>query len=129
MDLNTFIMEPSLSLQKHIFNNLKASTYRDINYYNPMNITHPPESSILDPVSASPLGDGDPSSIDVILSQDCGGFNLGSFFVRRSEFTERLFDIWWDPVLYEQKHMEWEHKEQGESRVTWSCSCLSRWLT
>lgn len=20
--------------------------------------------------------------------------------------------MWWDPVLYEQKHMEWEHKEQ-----------------
>jgi mannan polymerase II complex MNN10 subunit len=118
MDLNTFIMEPSLSLQKHMFNNLKANTYRDINYYNPMNITHPPEASILDPVSASPQGDGEPSSIDVILSQDCAGFNLGSFFVRRSEFTERLFDIWWDPVLYEQKHMEWEHKEQGESHMT-----------
>ena len=25
---------------------------------------------------------------------------------------DRLLDIWWDPVLYEQKHMEWEHKEQ-----------------
>jgi len=23
-----------------------------------------------------------------------------------------MLDIWWDPVLYEQKHMEWEHKEQ-----------------
>ena len=44
--------------------------------------------------------------------QDCSGFNLGSFFVRRSAWTDRLLDIWWDPVFYEQRHMEWEHKEQ-----------------
>lgn len=112
LDLNTFIMEPSYSLQTHIFNHLSRNVYRDINHYNPLNITHPPESSILDPVSASPSGDNSSQSIDLIITQDCSGFNLGSFFARRSEFTERLFDIWWDPVMYEQKHMEWEHKEQ-----------------
>ena len=48
----------------------------------------------------------------MILPQDCGGFNLGSFFIRRGSWTDRLLDIWWDPVHYEQKHMEWEHKEQ-----------------
>ena len=37
---------------------------------------------------------------------------MGSFFVHRSAWSDRLLDIWWDPVLYEQKHMEWEHKEQ-----------------
>ncbi|KAK3069463.1 alpha-1,6-mannosyltransferase [Teratosphaeriaceae sp. CCFEE 6253] len=47
----------------------------------------------------------------MIVPQDCGGFNLGSFFVRRSAWTDRLLDVWWDPVFYEQKHMEWEHKE------------------
>ena len=113
MDLNTFIMEPSISLQRHLFNQLGPKTHRDINYYNPLNITHPPSSLILDAVSSSPTSDNLESSINLILSQDCGGFNLGSFFVRRSEFTERLMDLWWDPVLYEQKHMEWEHKEQG----------------
>jgi mannan polymerase II complex MNN10 subunit len=112
LDLNTFIMEPSLSLQKHLFNNLNKNTYRDINYWNPLNITHPPSNELLDPVSRSATGDNSSASIDLLLSQDCDGFNLGSFFARRSEFTERLFDIWWDPVLYEQKHMEWEHKEQ-----------------
>lgn len=105
-------MEPSISLQQHIFDDLPNKVYRDINYYNPLNITHPPVSPILDPVTLSPTGDNLTSSIDIILSQDCSGFNLGSFFVRRSSWSDRLLDIWWDPVLYEQKHMEWAHKEQ-----------------
>ena len=106
-------MEPSVSLQSHIFNDLASNTYRDINFYNPLNITHPfPASQILDPTSLSPTGDNLTSGINLILSQDCSGFNLGSFFVRRSVFADRLLDIWWDPVAYEQTHMDWEHKEQ-----------------
>ncbi|KAG8629237.1 hypothetical protein KVT40_003102 [Elsinoe batatas] len=112
LDLNTFIMEPSYSLQSHIFNKLGKVTYRDINHYNPLNITHPHTDQYLDDVSRSPVGDGNPNSINIVIPQDCGGFNLGSFFVRRSAWTDRLLDIWWDPVGYEQKHMEWEHKEQ-----------------
>ncbi|TKX24241.1 putative alpha-1,6-mannosyltransferase MNN10 [Elsinoe australis] len=112
LDLNTFIMEPSYSLQHHVFNDLGRNTYRDINHYNPLNITHPLTDEYLDEESRSPIGDGKASSINVVIPQDCGGFNLGSFFVRRSPWTDRLLDIWWDPVGYEQKHMEWEHKEQ-----------------
>jgi len=105
-------MEPSYSLQSHVFKNLEKITYRDINEYNPLNISHPPTAPYLDFLSLSPKSDGKISSLNLILPQDCGGFNLGSFFVRRSAWIDRLFDIWWDPVLYEQKHMEWEHKEQ-----------------
>lgn len=115
MDLHTYIMEPSISLQSHIFNNLQDVVYRDINIYNPLNITHPlsrEQFNYLSEAELSVNGDGDPKSINLIVPQDCGGFNLGSFFIRRSEWTERLLDIWWDPVGYEQKHMEWEHKEQ-----------------
>lgn len=112
LDLNTFIMEPSYPLQKHIFDDLLGNTYRDINVYNPLNISHPFESDHLDPSARSANGDGQANSIDLIIPQDCGGFNLGSFFVHRSIWTDRLLDIWWDPVGYEQKHMEWEHKEQ-----------------
>ncbi|KAL2258790.1 hypothetical protein VTK26DRAFT_7755 [Humicola hyalothermophila] len=113
LDLNTIIMEPTYSLQDHIFNNLQKHAYRDINEYNPMNITHPPEDKYLDAESQSPVGDGKADSINLLLSQDCSGFNLGSFFVRRSAWTDRLLDVWWDPVAYEQKHMEWTHKEQN----------------
>ncbi|KAI9825272.1 MAG: alpha-1,6-mannosyltransferase [Thelocarpon impressellum] len=112
LDLNTFIMEPSYSLQSHIFNDLKANTYRDINVYNPLNISHPLDSPHLDELARSVDGDGEPDSINLIVPQDCGGFNLGSFFMRRSAWTDWLLDIWWDPVSYEQKHMAWEHKEQ-----------------
>lgn len=123
LDLNTFIMEPEYSLQSHIFDNLDANTYRDINIYNPLKIQHPPNGTFvvegapkfvnyLDEESLSAVGDGKPESINLIVPQDCGGFNLGSFFVRRSSWTDRVLDIWWDPVFYEQRHMEWEHKEQ-----------------
>jgi mannan polymerase II complex MNN10 subunit len=113
LDLNTFIMEPSYSLQDHIFNNLEKHIYRDINEYNPLNLTHPLTAPYLDPESLSPVGDGNVDSVNLLMPQDCAGFNLGSFFVRRSEWTDRLLDIWWDPVSYEQKHMQWEHKEQS----------------
>ncbi|EKG11910.1 Galactosyl transferase [Macrophomina phaseolina MS6] len=112
LDLNTFIMEPSYPLQQHIFADLPSTTYRDINFYNPLNISHPFTEEWLDPLSRSAEGDGNPDSINLIVPQDCGGFNLGSFFVRRSAWTDRLLDYWWDPVHYEQRHMQWEHKEQ-----------------
>ncbi|PHH81872.1 hypothetical protein CDD82_7688 [Ophiocordyceps australis] len=112
LDLNTYVMEPSYSLQKHLFNELDSKIYRDINEYNPLNFTHPFTDPWLDADALSPTGDGDVNSVNLLLSQDCSGFNLGSFFVRRSAWTERLLDVWWDPVAYEQKHMEWDHKEQ-----------------
>ena len=105
-------MEPTYSLQSHIFDQLSSNTYRDINAYNPLNITHPFPATYVDELSRSLEGDGKPESINLIVPQDCSGFNLGSFFMRRSTWTDQLLDIWWDPAAYEQKHMEWEHKEQ-----------------
>ncbi|KAH8675699.1 galactosyl transferase GMA12/MNN10 family-domain-containing protein [Xylariales sp. PMI_506] len=112
LDLNTFIMEPKYSLQSHLFDELEKHVYRDINEYNPLNISHPLTQDYLDADSQSPVGDGNVDSVNLVLPQDCSGFNLGSFFIRRSAWTDRLLDIWWDPVHYEQKHMQWEHKEQ-----------------
>jgi mannan polymerase II complex MNN10 subunit len=105
-------MEPTYSLQSHIFNDLTKNVYRDINVYNPLNISHPFTASYLDDSDRSAVGDGKVDSINLILPQDCSGFNLGSFFIRRGTWTDRLLDVWWDPVAYEQKHMDWEHKEQ-----------------
>ncbi|KAH7329260.1 galactosyltransferase [Stachybotrys elegans] len=112
LDLNTYIMEPSYSLQSHLFDHLSDKVYRDINDYNPLNISHPFTEPYLDAEALSPIGDGNPNSLNLLLSQDCSGFNLGSFFMRRSDWTDRILDIWWDPIAYEQKHMQWEHKEQ-----------------
>lgn len=113
LDLNTWVMEYGTSLQSHVFNNLESLVYRDINEYNPLNITHPLPEFYLDELGRSREGDGDTRSINMLLTQDCGGFNLGSFMVRRSLWTDRLLDALWDPVMYEQMHMEWEHKEQN----------------
>ncbi|OKP11554.1 hypothetical protein PENSUB_2856 [Penicillium subrubescens] len=112
LDLNTWIMEYGTSLQSHLFNDLDSHVYRDINEYNPLNMTHPLPEFFLDDLGRALEGDGNPDSLSLLLSQDCSGFNLGSFFLRRSIWTERLIDAWWDPVMYEQMHMQWEHKEQ-----------------
>ena len=105
-------MEPSYSLQDHIFSRLDTISYRGVNAYTSLEHGPPPANTYLDKIALAPNGDRDTSSIDLILSQDCGGSNLGSFLIRRSTWTDRLLDIWWDPVLYEQNYMEWQHKEQ-----------------
>ena len=84
-------MEPSQSLEAQIFSRLDKIAYRNISEsHNPLNL---PEIEYID--LSQPM--------DIIISQDCGGFNLGSFLIRKSEFTRRLMDMWWDPIFYEQK--------------------------
>ncbi|CAI7602764.1 unnamed protein product [Penicillium manginii] len=112
LDLNTWIMERESSLQGEIFNSLDEMVYRDINANNPLNITHPLPEFYLDELGRALEGDGRTDSLQMLLTQDCSGFNLGSFFLRRSLWTDRLLDAWWDPVMYEQMHMDWQHKEQ-----------------
>lgn len=100
LDLHTFIMEPQISLEKHLFNNLENVTYRTLDTFNPLNL----------PTDLPYVDYSNP--IDMIITQDCGGFNLGSFLMRRSSWSEMLLDYWWDPAMYEQMHMSWEHNEQ-----------------
>lgn len=100
LDSETMIMEPERSLEEHIFNRLDNLTYRTLEEFNPLNL--PLDIPYVDYKQ----------DMDFLITQDCGGFNLGSFIVRNSEWTKLLLDIWWDPVGYEQKHMVWEHREQ-----------------
>jgi mannan polymerase II complex MNN10 subunit len=101
LDVSTYIMEPHISLESHLFDKLEEQVYRNLsNSFNPLDI--PDDLPFVD----------NKHDINLIIPQDCGGFNLGSFFIKRSDWTTRLLDIWWDPVHYEQKHMQWEHKEQ-----------------
>lgn len=111
LDLSTHIMEPSISLEKHLFGNLEHKVYRNLSdSFNPLNFTIDSPFITLD------------REINMIVPQDCGGFNLGSFFIRRSEWSERLLDQWWDPVFYEQRHMQWDHKEQDAFENLFSAS-------
>lgn len=100
LDLDTLIMEPEKSLEDHIFNRIDEVTERALKGFNPLNLE-------LD----QPYTDYT-EEMDLLITQDCGGFNLGSFFVKNSDWSKLLLDIWWDPATYEQKHMIWEHREQ-----------------
>ena len=85
-------MESARSLDDQIFSRVDEIATRNISEtHNPLNI---PEIPFVDYTKP----------IDMLISQDCGGFNLGSFLLRRSEFTRRVLDLWWDPILYEQKY-------------------------
>ena len=100
MDIETLIMEPHMSLEDHIFNKLDTIAERTVQHFNPLalplNIPHVDYSE----------------QPDFLVTQDCTGFNLGSFMIRNTEWAHLLLDMWWDPVAYEQKHMLWEHREQ-----------------
>jgi mannan polymerase II complex MNN10 subunit len=85
-------MEPSRSLDTQIFSRIDKLTYR-----NP-SVSHNP----LDIPEISHVNQSHP--MDILVSQDCTGFSLGSFLARRSEFTRRVLDMWWDPIFYEQKY-------------------------
>lgn len=103
LDLHTYIIEPQRSLKQHIFDNLNNITYRLTNEkdFNPLNLG-----------TNLPYIDLKNSPVEMLITQDCGGFNLGSFLIKKSSWSELLLDIWWDPAFYEQMHMVWEHKEQ-----------------
>lgn len=100
LDLHTYIMEPEISLEEQVFSKLDNITNRQLGDFNPLHIS--PDVPYVDLTSP----------VELIITQDCGGFNLGSFLIKKGEWAETLLDIWWDPVFYEQKHMIWEHKEQ-----------------
>lgn len=100
LDMDTLIMEPEFSLEDHIFSRLDNLTDRTLDSFNPLKI----ETDI-------PYIDYT-EEINLLITQDCGGFNLGSFFIKNTEWSKLLLELWWEPAMYEQKHMVWEHREQ-----------------
>lgn len=109
LDLYTFIMEPDVDIRDYLLDNVENKTYRTLDDFNPLSL----QADI-------PYVNTRDSPVDMVLAQDCGGFNLGSFFVRRSPWTELMLDLWWDPAWYDQRHMQWEHKEQDCLEVMYS---------
>jgi hypothetical protein len=55
------------------------------------------------------LRDAHFADIDMLIAQDHNGINAGSFFLRRSKFTQWLLDMWSDPFFMK---MDWPGKEQ-----------------
>lgn len=100
LDINTIIMNTQISLEKHFLNNLNLETYRTLenkNYSNFIPKLHFSEYN---------------NQIDLILTEDCNGINLGSFLIRRSEWSKMLLDLWWNKKLYEHMKNIWINDEQ-----------------
>lgn len=62
----------------------------------------------------SPLGvfmpeNADLDNLDMLVAQDHNGVNAGSFFLRRSNYTQWLLDMWADPFFMK---MDWPGQEQ-----------------
>lgn len=101
LDLRTFIMEPQLSVEEVVFDQLDELISRNLIYFNP---------SKLD--LEVPFVHAD-EPINMILAQDCGGFNLHSFLVKKTSWTMTLFDLLFDPVVYLQQHTSWLNGEKN----------------
>jgi len=63
--------------------------------------------------------------IDILIAQDQNGLNEGSFFMRRSVFTQQFIDLWRDPIFV---NMRWEGQEQDAmvSAAEYDPSLISR---
>lgn len=101
IDLYTLVMEPQISLEKLIFEKINETITRDLNYFNPNEL----EIDI-------PFTNYD-EPLNLILTQDCGGFNLQSFLIKKTQWSIALLDILFDPVVYLQNIANWKNGEKN----------------
>lgn len=101
IDLYTLVMEPQISLENLIFKKINETIERDLNYFNPNQL----ELDV-------PFTNYD-EPLNLILTQDCGGFNLQSFLIKKTEWSITLLDILFDPVHYLQNIATWKNGEKN----------------
>lgn len=101
LDVDAIIMTPTIDLGEHflnpdpMFSKLKKEPYKLRGYEN---------DALLD-LPKHP----DPNNINLLIAGDHNGINAGSFFLRRSDWTNMFLDIWLDPLY---RGMDWAGKEQ-----------------
>lgn len=100
LDLYTLIMEPQFKLEK-LLENLNDTMTRSLMQFNPGSLD-------LD----IPFVDNS-EPVNMLLSQDCGGFNLHSFMVKKTQWSMTLFDTLFDPIVFLDKHSQWKNDEQN----------------
>ncbi|CCH44850.1 putative alpha-1,6-mannosyltransferase MNN10 [Wickerhamomyces ciferrii] len=101
IDLYTLIMEPEISLEKLIFNKIDEIVYRDLQYFNPNSLD----------LDIPYINYEEP--LNLILTQDCGGFNLQSFLIKKTDWSITLLDLLFDPVFYLQNVEIWKNGERN----------------
>src|SRR5947209_8685992 len=91
LDLDAMIMNPEIDLNSHLLSHVglksKIAEHEEFLLGGGGHSGHFMSSSV------------DPASIDIIVAQDHNGLNAGSFFLRRSKFTQLLLDFWSDPFF------------------------------
>lgn len=103
LDTDALIMNAEIDLAKHILN--KRAMKERLTYGRPLrNVRGNWTNGIY-----MERGEVDFDRVDLIFTQDFYGFNAGSFFIRRSDFTNFLMDFWEDPL---QLNAGWERREQ-----------------
>ncbi|KAF8243631.1 galactosyl transferase, partial [Wilcoxina mikolae CBS 423.85] len=101
LDLDAIIMTPTVELTAHILAQdvLREKMKKGVE----MNKSGGGRSGII--TSKNP----DMGNIDIIVAQDQNGLNAGSFFIRRSEFSRILIDMWSEPLFIREN---WNGQEQ-----------------
>ncbi|KAF5093599.1 hypothetical protein D0Z03_002350 [Geotrichum reessii] len=92
IDTDIIIMNPEIDIAEHILNK-RALTER-LTYGRPMRNS---EANFMNGVYMQ-KGEVDINNIDLVICQDFFGLNAGSFFIKRSAFTNLLLDLWDDPM-------------------------------
>ncbi|ODV58545.1 glycosyltransferase family 34 protein, partial [Ascoidea rubescens DSM 1968] len=103
LDLYSLIMEPNMSIEELIFKNLNQKSFQTLSYFNP--------NKIKIDIPYLSFGNNDNSdnnnnnnhiddNISLIISQDCYGFNLNSFLIKKSNWTNLFLDLIWEPIFY-----------------------------
>lgn len=101
VDLYTLIMEPEYSLEDLILQKMQQKlASRTVEYFNPNSL----EVDV-------PLVDYS-EPLDLLVAQDCNGFNLNSFLMRKTQWTMTLLDLLFDPVVYSVQHPKWTSGEK-----------------
>ncbi|KAF5098285.1 hypothetical protein D0Z00_002085 [Geotrichum galactomycetum] len=103
IDTDIIIMNPEIDIAEHILSK-RALTER-ITYGRPLRNS---KADFMNGVYMH-KGEVDVDNIDLVLCQDFFGLNAGSFFIRRSAFTNILLDLWDDPMYIE---AEFVYREQ-----------------
>ncbi|KAG5356538.1 Alpha-1,2-galactosyltransferase gmh3 [Yarrowia sp. C11] len=100
MDTDIFLMNPEIELGEHLLSD-RALVER-LTYARPI---RKPDTSFAGEVYPSKENAPKAENLNLLLSQDFFGINAGSFFIKRSPWTDMLLDLWYDPVHVEKNYI------------------------
>ncbi|AOW05314.1 galactosyl transferase GMA12/MNN10 family-domain-containing protein [Yarrowia lipolytica] len=100
MDTDIFLMNPEIELGEHLLSD-RALVER-LTYARPI---RKPDATFDGEVYPSKDNPPKPENLNLLLTQDFFGINAGSFFIKRSPWTDMLLDLWYDPVHVEKNYI------------------------